>query len=99
MDEASPARLGTAAGPFQSARFVGAALGMGLLGITAASNAITDDFRRLCVACELLSIALLGWAAVSLKRGRGGRVDVAHPTDLTIGSHTAGGIDDQQLYH
>jgi MFS family permease len=80
--EASPARLGTAAGLFQAARFVGAALATGLLGITAASDAITDGFRRLWVACELLSIALLGWAAVSLKRGRGDRVDVAHPTDL-----------------
>jgi predicted MFS family arabinose efflux permease len=86
-DGASPARLGTAAGLFQAARFVGAALATVLLGITAASDAITDDFRRLWVACELLSIALLGWAAVSLKRGRGDRVDVAHPTDRTLSSH------------
>ena len=71
------AGLGTAAGLFQAARFVGAALATGLLGITVASDASTDDWRRLWVVGEILSIVLLAWAATSLKRG-GDRVDVAH---------------------
>jgi len=66
----SPAQLGTAAGLFQAARFVGAALATGLLGITVANDAATDDWRRLWVAGEFLSIALLGWAAASVMRGR-----------------------------
>jgi predicted MFS family arabinose efflux permease len=66
---ASSGRLGTAAGLFQAARFVGAALAAGLAGITVAGDAMTDDWHRLCLATELLSIALLGWAAAS-KRGR-----------------------------
>ena len=74
---ASPARLGTAAGIFQAARFVGAALATGLLGITVASDAVTDDWRRLWITAEILSIALLGWAAVSSKRGDD-RADVTH---------------------
>jgi MFS family permease len=65
--EVSPAQLGTAAGLFQSARFVGAALATGLLGITVTNDAATADWRRLWVAGEFLSIALLGWAATSLK--------------------------------
>ena len=65
---ASPAGLGTAAGLFQAARFAGAALATGLLGIAVASDASTDDWRRLWVAGEILSIVLLGWAAASLKR-------------------------------
>jgi MFS family permease len=68
--EVSPAQLGTAAGLFQAARFVGAALATGLLGITVTNDAATDDWRRLWVAGEFLSIALLGWAAASLKRRR-----------------------------
>jgi MFS family permease len=68
--EVSPAQLGTAAGLFQAARFVGAALATGLLGMTVTNDAATDDWRRLWVAGEFLSIALLGWAAASLKRGR-----------------------------
>jgi MFS family permease len=68
--EVSPAQLGTAAGLFQAARFVGAALATGLLGITVTNNAATDDWRRLWVAGEFLSIALLGWAAASWKRRR-----------------------------
>ena len=74
-DGASPAQLGTAAGLFQAARFVGAALATALVGITVASDA--GDWRRLWVGGEILSIALLGWAATSWKRG-GDRVDVAH---------------------
>jgi MFS family permease len=69
-DEVSPAQLGTAAGLFQAARFVGAALATGLLGITVTNDAATDDWRRLWAAGELLSITLLGWAAAALKRGR-----------------------------
>ena len=56
---APAAGLGTAAGLFQAARFVGAALATGLLGITVASDASTDDWRRLWVVGEILSIALL----------------------------------------
>jgi MFS family permease len=69
-NEVSPAQLGTASGLFQAARFVGAALATGLLGITVTNDAATDDWRRLWIAGELLSITLLGWAAASLKRGR-----------------------------
>jgi MFS family permease len=69
-DEVSPARLATAAGLFQAARFVGAALATGLLGITVTNDAATHDWRRLWVAGEFLSIALLGWAAAALTRGR-----------------------------
>jgi MFS family permease len=69
-DEVSPAQLGTAAGLFQAARFVGAALATGLLGITVTNDVATDDWRRLWAAGELLSITLLGWAAAALKRGR-----------------------------
>jgi hypothetical protein len=72
---APAAGLGTAAGLFQAARFVGAALATGLVGITVASDA--GDWRGLWVAGEILSIALLGWAATSWRRGRD-RVDVAH---------------------
>ncbi len=72
---ASPAQIGSAAGLFQAARFVGAALATGLVGIAVASDA--GDWRRLWVAGAILSIALLGWAATSWKRG-GDRVDVSH---------------------
>jgi MFS family permease len=65
----SPGRPGTAAGLFQAARFVGAALAAGLVGITVAGDAMTEDWHRLWLATELLSVALLGWAAAS-KRGR-----------------------------
>src|SRR5262249_4836349 len=68
--EVSPAQLATAAGLFQAARFVGAALATGLLGITVTNDAATDDWRRLWVAGEFLSIALLGWAVASVQRGR-----------------------------
>jgi MFS family permease len=81
----SAAGLGTAAGLFQAARFAGAALATGLFGITVASDASTDDWRRLWVVGEILSIALLGWAATSLKRRRD-RVDVAH-VPATRSSH------------
>jgi hypothetical protein len=66
---ASSGRLGTAAGLFQAARFVGAALAAGLVGITVAGDAMTEDWHRLWLATELLSIGLLGWVAAS-KRGR-----------------------------
>jgi hypothetical protein len=68
-DVASPAQLGTAAGLFQAARFVGAALAAGLVGISVANDAITDDLHRLWMAAGILSIALLVWAAASSKRG------------------------------
>jgi len=68
-DEVSPAQLGTAAGLFQAARFVGAALATGLLGITVTNDAATADWRRLWVAGEFVSIALLGWAAAALIKG------------------------------
>jgi predicted MFS family arabinose efflux permease len=64
---ASPTRLATAAGLFQAARFVGAAAATGLLAITVAGDAITDDWRGLWIATEILGVALLGWAAVSSK--------------------------------
>jgi MFS family permease len=67
---ASPARLATAAGIFQSARFVGAALATGLLGIMLANDAITDHWRQLWIAAGILSIALLGWTVLSSKRRR-----------------------------
>jgi NAD(P)-dependent dehydrogenase (short-subunit alcohol dehydrogenase family) len=67
---ASPARLGTAAGFFQAARFIGAALATGLLGITVADDTIADDWRRLWIAAAFVSIALLGWSAMSWKRAR-----------------------------
>jgi len=85
-DGASAAQLGTAAGLFQAARFVGAALATGLVGITVATDASTDDWRQLWVAGEILSIALLGWAAMSWKRGRPLRRAVS----------TRGGIGDEQ---
>ena len=92
---ASAAGLGTAAGLFQAARFAGAALATGLLGITVASDASTDDWRRLWVAGEILSIVLLGWAAASLEREA-----VTVSTSLTSPRRavptTIGGIDDEQ---
>jgi MFS family permease len=67
---ASPPWVGTAAGLFQAARFVGAALAAGLVGLTVASDAMTEDWHRLWIATGLVSLALLGWAAASWKRRR-----------------------------
>jgi MFS family permease len=97
---ASPARLGTAAGFFQAARFIGAALATGLLGITVANDTIADDWRRLWIAAAIVSIALLGWCAMSWKRARRPwRSRSAHEGRLTA-PHVAvprriGGIDDE----
>jgi hypothetical protein len=63
----SSGRLGTAAGLFQAARFVGTALAAALVGITIAGNAGAKEWHQLCLATELLSIALLGWAAAAAK--------------------------------
>jgi MFS family permease len=97
---ASPARLGTAAGLFQAARFIGAALATGLVGITVANDTLTDDWRRLWIAAAIVSIALLGWSAMSWKRARRPwRSRSAHEGRLTA-PHGAvprriGGIDDE----
>jgi hypothetical protein len=69
-DVASPEQLGTAAGRFQAARFVGAGLAAGLLGIHVTSNASSDEWHGLWIATLILSFALLVWAAASSKRGR-----------------------------
>ena len=57
-DVVSPCQLVTAAGFFQAARFIGAGLGAGLVGIT-----IADDLLRLGIAVGFVSLALLVWAA------------------------------------
>ena len=65
-----PERLGTAAGFFQTARFVGAGLAAGLLGLTVANGTITDRLYRLWIATGLLSVVLLVWATDSRRRRR-----------------------------
>jgi MFS family permease len=88
---APAAHVGTAAGLFQAARFVGAALATGLVESRSQPMPVIgvgSGSRR------DLSIALLGWAATSWKRG-GGRVDVAH-VPAPRSSHKLGGIDDEQ---
>lgn len=62
-DVTSREQLGTAAGLFQTARFVGAALATGLVGTIFTEGATTDGLHRLSVAVGLLSLALLAWAA------------------------------------
>ena len=57
-DLASPSQLATASGFFQAARFVGAGLGAGLVGIT-----IADDLLELAVTAGIASLALLVQAA------------------------------------
>jgi predicted MFS family arabinose efflux permease len=64
-DVAFPEQLGTAAGLFQTWRFVGAALAAGLVGIVLASGTTTDGLHRLWTAIGLLSFALLAWAVRS----------------------------------
>jgi MFS family permease len=69
----SPRQLGTAAGLFQTARFVGAALAAGLVGIIVANDALTDSLHRLWIAVAILSFALLVWATRSTTGPMGGR--------------------------
>jgi predicted MFS family arabinose efflux permease len=69
-DVASPEQLGTAAGLFQAARFIGAGLAAGLVGINVTSNASSEELHGLWIATLILSFALLVWAAASSKRGR-----------------------------
>jgi MFS family permease len=56
-------QLGTAAGFFQTARFVGGAGAAGLIGIAFAKGATTNGWHWLCVAVVALSLALLVFAA------------------------------------
>jgi MFS family permease len=65
---ASPAQLGAATGLFQAARFVGAGLAAGLVGITVANDAPTEDLHRLSVAAGIMSVVLLAWATHLLRR-------------------------------
>jgi Major Facilitator Superfamily len=67
-DVTPPERLGTAAGFFQTARFVGAGLAAGLLGLTVADGTIIDRLYRLWIAAGILSVVLLVWATDSLKK-------------------------------
>jgi hypothetical protein len=60
-----PARLGTTAGFFQTARFVGAGLAAGLLGIMVADAPTTDRLHQLWIVTGLLSVVLLVWATRS----------------------------------
>jgi predicted MFS family arabinose efflux permease len=81
---ASPAQIGTAAGFFQTARFVGAALGAGLVGLTLTNDAIGDDLHRLWIAAGILSFGLLVWAATSTRWKRlCERSGITHPDDHT----------------
>jgi hypothetical protein len=63
-DLASPSQLGTAAGFFQAARFIGAGLGGGLVGIT-----VADDLHGLAVTAGIVSLALVLWAASHARAG------------------------------
>jgi MFS family permease len=60
-----PARFGTTAGFFQTARFVGAGLAAGLLGIMVADAPTTDRLYQLWIVTGLLSVVLLVWATRS----------------------------------
>jgi hypothetical protein len=55
--------LGTAAGLFQTARVIGAALAGGLVGVIFSTGPTTDGLYRLSVLEGVLSLALLAWAA------------------------------------
>jgi MFS family permease len=69
-DVTAPEELGTAAGLFQTARFVGAAAAAGLIGIVFTNGTTIDGLRWLCVAVASVSVALLAWAA---RRAAGSR--------------------------
>jgi len=56
-------QLGTAAGWFQTARFVGGAGAAWLISFVFAAGATTNGLRWLCVALVSLSLALLVFAA------------------------------------
>jgi predicted MFS family arabinose efflux permease len=56
-------QIGTAAGLFQTARFVGSAGAAGLIGIAFAKGATTNGWHWLCAAVVALSLALLVFAA------------------------------------
>jgi predicted MFS family arabinose efflux permease len=60
-DVTSREQLGTAAGFFQTARFVGAALAAGLVGVVA-NESLTESLHRLWIVVGLLSFGLLAWA-------------------------------------
>ena len=66
----APAQLGAAAGLFQTARFGGAALAGGLVGVAFAGGANTDGLRQLCVVIVLLSLMLFIRAAQKVVRPR-----------------------------
>jgi MFS family permease len=66
----APAQLGAAAGLFQTARFGGAALAGGLVGVAFAGGANTDGLRQLCVVIVLLSLMLFIGAAQKVIRPR-----------------------------
>jgi MFS family permease len=90
-----PERLGTAAGFFQTARFVGAGLAAGLLGLTVANGTMTDRLDRLWIATGLLSVVLLVWSAstaASTRRPAHSKDDPGPPDSERIGV-TSGGID------
>jgi hypothetical protein len=94
-DVTPPERLGTAAGFFQTARFVGAGLAAGLLGLTVANGTITDRLDRLWIATGLLSVVLLVWStstAASTRRPAHSKDDPGPPDSERIGV-TSGGID------
>jgi len=59
----APAQLGAAAGLFQTARFGGAAVAGGLVGVAFANGATTSGLHWLCAVITSLSVALFAWAA------------------------------------
>jgi MFS family permease len=73
--------IGTAAGLFQTARFIGAALAGGLVGVIFSNEPTTDSLHRLSVLNGVLSLALLAWAAERAVAARA-VVVVAHPRRL-----------------
>jgi hypothetical protein len=73
--------LGTAAGLFQTARFIGAALAGALVGVMFANEPTTDNLYRLSGLNGVLSLALLAWAAERAVAARA-VVVVAHPRRL-----------------
>jgi hypothetical protein len=90
-----PERLGAATGFFQTARFVGAGLAAGLLGLTVANGTSTDRLYRLWIATGLLSVVLLVWSAstaASTRRPAHSKDDLGPPGSERIGV-TSGGID------
>ncbi len=73
--------IGTAAGLFQTARFIGAALAGGLIAVIFSNGPTTDSLYRLSVLNGVLSLALLAWAAERAVATRT-VVGVAHPQGL-----------------